>query len=378
MTLPTFVKWLAGSAGIALILLLAHPPGAAADLFQSSRLPAPTGRVNHAPGIVELPSGRLLVCWYSGTTEANADTVILCAASTDSGATWSPPTRAAGPGERAIGAAEANKSLGNVALYEDTAARLWMIHGVIQRWTVPLLGNLCLNWSCGRVDARLSLDEGRTWSAAVRFDNQPGALPRAKPLHHPTLGDLVPLYLEAPQTAHLRALDLAALRPGDVPASRLLPIPGHGTIQPSLVLLPGGEVRVFLRDSARTAIRTAVLDPATGAWTPPEPTDLPNPDSGLDAFTGDDGDIVVIHNPSTANRHSLALAASRDGVHFPRRCALVPAGAEGDVAYPAVIRARDGTWHIAYSARDKTEIRHIRLDAAWLRGCLGVAGGSRQ
>jgi predicted neuraminidase len=173
------------------------------------------------------------------------------------------------------------------------------------------------------------------------------------------------------------------LRPGDVPASRLLPIPGSGTIQPSLVLLAGGQVRAFLRDSTHAAIRTAVLDPASGTWTPPEPTDLPNPDSGLDAFTDEAGDIVVIHNPSTANRHSLALAASRDGIHFPRRCTLVAAGAQGDVAYPAVIRARDGTWHIAYSAQDKTEIRHLRLDTAWLRHCLGLQdtagpGGSGQ
>ena len=74
-------------AGVALPFLLAAAAPASADLFRQSWLPVPAGRVNHAPGIVELPSGRLLVCWYSGTTEANVDTVILGATSSDAGTT---------------------------------------------------------------------------------------------------------------------------------------------------------------------------------------------------------------------------------------------------------------------------------------------------
>lgn len=357
--------------GLALCLLLVAGGPAASDEMRSALLPAPAAHINHAPGIIELPSGRLLVCWYSGTTEANEDTAILCSDSEDGGANWGLPTLAAEPGGRAIGAVEANKSLGNVALFLDAARRLWMIHGVIQRWTIPLIGNVCRNWVCGRVDLQMSVDEGASWLPAVRFDDQSGALPRAKPLHHPTLGDLVPLYREASRTAYVRTLDFAALWPRERPASHILEIPGNNMIQPSLVLLPNGKVRAFLRDSDHTAIRTALLDPATATWSAAEPTDLPNPDSGLDAFIDDAGEIVVIHNPSTTNRHALMLSASADGVHFIRHCNLVPARTQGDVAYPAVIRSSDGIWHIAYSAHGKTEIRHISFDAAWLKRCLG-------
>jgi predicted neuraminidase len=353
-------------------LLLSAAPQAAADLFEHSRLPFPEGRINHAPGIIELPSGRILECWYSGTTEANSDVVLLCSMSADAGRTWSASWQVAGPGEQAIGAAERNKSLGNVALYEDAANRLWMIHGVIQRWTLPIVGNLfCVNWYCSRTDAMISLDEGRTWSAPVRLDDAVGALPRAKPLRHPTLGDLVPLYREGAQISYVRALDFAAVHPGQIPSSRMLQIPGNRVIQPSLVLLPNNKVRAFLRDSARTAIRTAVFDPATLAWTKPERTDLPNPDSGIDAFTDDAGEFVLIYNPSTNNRHALDIAASQDGLHFPRRCTLIAANTQGDVAYPVVIRARDGTWHVAYSTQGKKEVHHVHFDAAWLRRCLG-------
>lgn len=354
-----------------LLLLVALVPPARAAMFERATLPAPAGRVNHAPGLIELKDGELLACWYSGSTEANADSEILCAQSADAGLGWTAPRRVAGPGEKALGAREANKSLGNVALARDGAGRIWLFNGAIQRWEVPLLGNLCLNWSCGRVDARLSTDEGQSWSAPVRFDDRVGALPRARPLHLPGLGDLVPVYLENDRSAAVRLLDLAGVSPGRVPASRLLPIPGTGVIQPSLVALPDGTVRAYLRDSNSVAIRTARLDPVRAAWSPLEPTDLPNPDSGLDAFLAPGEGIVVVFNPSTRNRHALALAASTDGVHFSRRCLLVPPGPEGDVAYPAALRTSDGTVHILYSAHDKQTIQHIRFDLAWLRTCLG-------
>jgi predicted neuraminidase len=335
-----------------------------------SALPVPDGRVNHGPGLVELPSGELLLCWYSGSSEAGADARILCSRSPDRGTSWSAPAVAVGPGDRAAGAREANKSLGNVVLFGGDArqGRLWMIHGVIQRWQVPVLGNLCRNWRCGRVDARLSIDGGRSWSAAVRLDDRTGALPRAGVLRHPELGDLVPLYREGDATSYVRRVEFApaGLRPG-LP----LPIPTHGVLQPSLVLQRDGRVRAFLRDTAAVAVRTAVLDPRTGRWSEAVATDLPNPGSAVEAFADDHGRFIVIHNPSTRGRRTLRLASSWDGTRFASGCDLVPEGREGEVAYPIAVRASDGTWHVAYSAHGKTRIHHVRFGPDWLRRCLG-------
>ena len=356
--------WRALCAGLAGMLA---GPLDAADPPPSPTLPeVPRGQVNHAPGLVELASGELLLCWYSGSSEAARDVRILCTLSGDHGGTWRPPYLAVGAGEQAAGAREANKSLGNVVLHVE-ADRVWMFHGVIQRWQVPPFGNLCLNWSCGRVDARVSLDGGRSWSPARRLDDQVGALPRAKPLRHPTLGLLLPLYLEGARQSYVRTITLqdssAELGPPIVVAA-------HGLIQPSLVLQPDGSVRAFFRDVAARAVHTAVLDTGTRTWSQPVPTDLPNPGAPVEAFTGDDGRIVLIHNPSRTDRRTLAIAESRDGTHFTERCALVPAGAQGEVAYPTSIRAADGTWHVAYSAHGKRQIAHVAFDAAWLARCL--------
>ena len=323
--------------------------------------------VNHAPALAELASGELLACWYSGSAEAASDGRILCARSPDGGATWSVPQPAVAPGERAAGGREAAKSLGNVVLHSESA-RVWMVHAEIQRWDVPPFGTLCRTWLCGRVDVRLSYDGGRSWSAAARLDDQVGALPRGGLLRHPTLGWLLPLYREGQATAFIRRVTFAGEA---VEIGAPLDLPGHGMIQPSLVLQGNGTLRAFLRDTTAVAVRTATLDPATLRWSAAAATDLPNPNAAVEAFAAEDGRIVLVHNPSRRDRRALALAASDDGVRFTPGCALVLEGSQGEVAYPAAIRARDGTWHIAYSSDGKRRIRHRRFDQVWLRACLG-------
>jgi predicted neuraminidase len=354
-----------GMLGLSGTLALAEEPQLTASV-----LPAPAGQTNHGPGLIELPSGGLLSCWYSGTTEANADSRILCAGSDDQGLSWRPPEVAVAAGEQALGANAPNKSLGNVTLHHDRDGRLWMIYGVIQRWDWPIIGNLCRNWLCGRVDAKISTDQGRTWSAAIRFDDQVGALPRAKPLSVGTLGEAVPLYLEGEETAFVRILDLSHIGVGSSPEpGRIDRLAESGLIQPALLLQANGEIRAFLRDSRQRAVFTAVLDVASGRWSQAMATNLPNPGSAVDAFFDDKGAFILVYNPSNRDRSALRLARSADGVHFEPGCDI--AVGQGDVAYPTVIRTADGFWHVVYSSDDKARIRHLRFNAAWLDRCFG-------
>jgi predicted neuraminidase len=369
----------AALAGAALLLTWGGAEASAgaggSDSLARAEMAAPPGRVNHAPGLVELPAGALRVCWYSASSEAGADARILCARSPDRGASWRAPEEAVGPGDRAAGAREPNKSLGNVVLAAAGApgsGQVWMIHGVIQRWHVPVFGNLCLNWRCGRVDVRVSGDGGQSWSAAARLDDQIGALPRAGVVRHPELGHLLPLYLEGEEASYVRQVEFGA--GGGVRLGPALVIPTRGVIQPSLVLQRDGRVRAFLRDTAAVAVRTAVLDPRTRRWGEAVATNLANPGAAIEAFADDGGRFVVVHNPSRRDRRALRLASSWDGTHFVAGCDLVREGEQGEVAYPAAIRARDGAWHVVYSGHAKTTIRHVRFGADWLRRCLDEPG----
>lgn len=337
-------------------------------------VPAPEGQTNHAPGLVALANGGLLLCWYSGTTEANADARILCSDSTDQGRSWTAPRVVVERGDQAKGAEAPNKSVGNVTLYDAPDGRLWMIYGVIQRWEWPLVGNVCRNWLCGRVDAKVSLDQGATWSSAVRFDDQTGALPRGKPVRAGSLGELIPLYREGAEQSFIRIVDLVRLPPGSPPPDRIAVLPAPQLIQPSLVVQADGKIRAFLRDSREVAVHTALFDPATLTWSVPVATNLPNPGAAIDAFMDEEGEFVLVYNPSAGDRLTLRLASAADGVHFRGGCDLVSAGRQGDVAYPTVVRTADGNWHVAYSSDDKSRIRHITFNAAWLRQCLAGDG----
>src|SRR5450631_3829193 len=177
-----------------LLLSLLGPLSARAgpELFRAD-IPAPAVGENHGAAIAELPSGALLVCWYSGTHEEDVSVRILCSRGTSDGASWSAPWTAVGPGDQAVGASAPNKSLGNVTLTVTPDSRVWMVHGVIQRRELPLIGNICKNWVCGRIDARVSADEGRTWSKARRLVDLGGALPRAE-LQPDDGGYLLPFY----------------------------------------------------------------------------------------------------------------------------------------------------------------------------------------
>src|SRR3974390_2638829 len=132
-----------------------------------AEIPSPAEATNHGAAIAELPSGAMLVCWFSGKHEEDRSVRILCSRGSSDGASWSPPWTAVTPGDRAAGAWAPNKSLGNVTLTATPDGRVWMVHGVIQSRPMPLIGETCRNWACGRIDARVSADEGRTWSSAT-------------------------------------------------------------------------------------------------------------------------------------------------------------------------------------------------------------------
>jgi predicted neuraminidase len=355
--------------GLALAIAFASgvraPAAAPADITRAT-IPAPTGMENHGAAIAELPSGALLVCWYSGKHEEDRSVRILCSRGAGDGSAWSAPWTAVAPGDQAVGAAAPNKSLGNVTLTATPDGRVWMIYGVIQSRMLPIIGEICRNWACGRIDARASSDEGRTWSRANRLVDVEGALPRAelKPVAGGWLG---PFYEETAQRAFIAKLSLGAGGPG---LHALWRLHGPRLIQPALVAQNDGRFRVYFRDQQRQGVYAARFDPRTGAWSDLTRTNLPNPGSAVDAFTDGRGRYLLIYNPSATSRDKLALARSVDGAYFTPGCDLSLPGAEAMASYPSVIRGRDGDWRVVYSANAKGTIRFVRFTSAWLDRCF--------
>jgi alpha-L-rhamnosidase len=189
-----------------------------------------------------------------------------------------------------------------------------------------------------------SADGGRNWDAARR-------LPR---------GILDPLLCPS-STEHLgwrahleRTADL-----GDS-WEKLGPLNGWrgiGAIQPCILAYPDGRMQILCRTRQRV-IAACWSSDGGRTWGPMQATSLPNPDSGIDAVSLDDGRAMLAYNPSQEARSPLCLAVSSDGLSW--RNVLVLEDGIGGYSYPALIQGRDGNLHLTYTW-NRRQIRYVRL-----------------
>jgi predicted neuraminidase len=93
-------------------------------------------------------------------------------------------------------------------------------------------------------------------------------------------------------------------------------------------------------------------------------TNLPHPNSGIDAVTLSDGRHLLVYNPTPKDRTPLAVAISPDGKQW--KDVLTLEDAPGEFSYPAVIQTSDGQVHITYTYRRQT-IKHVILDPGELK-----------
>jgi predicted neuraminidase len=135
-------------------------------------------------------------------------------------------------------------------------------------------------------------------------------------------------------------------------------------IQPSILRLADGGLRAIGRTKqgrifALDGPREVGEPNALIQWGPMRLTDLPNPDSGIDAVTLRDGRHLLAYNPTTTGRTPLAVAVSNDAENW--RDVLTLEAAPGEYSYPAIIQTADGLVHITYTWR-RERIKHTVLD----------------
>ncbi|MFV0444798.1 MAG: exo-alpha-sialidase [Planctomycetaceae bacterium] len=99
-------------------------------------------------------------------------------------------------------------------------------------------------------------------------------------------------------------------------------------------------------------------------WSPLEKTMLPNPNSGIDAVTLQDGTHLLIYNHTPKGRSPLNVAVSDDGDDW--KAAYVLESDKGEYSYPAVIQTKDGLVHITYTWK-RTKVKHVVLDPSKLK-----------
>ncbi|HVY69654.1 MAG TPA: sialidase family protein [Verrucomicrobiae bacterium] len=355
---------------------------------------------NHAAGIVECPNGDLLVSWYRGSGERNADDVAVYGARR---------RKAKGPWSEAFPMADTPGFPDcNTAMFIDRRKRLWLFWPVVlaNTWESCLTsyrvaskyqGSGAPEWEwqgiitlkpvdCQQVltnalDARLRSMPTNTMDGlkinafreriANKLLNRLGWQPRCKPTVLASGRILLPLYSDT-YSASLMAISDDEGKTWF--ASK--PIAGFGNIQPSVVQRRDGSLVAYMRENGPLKkIRVAESRDDGMEWGPVGTIDLPNPGSGLDALKLASGDWLLIYNDTTQRRESLAVSISEDEGRTWKWTRHLERQPDGSFHYPAIVQSRDGTIHAVYSYFLKTgqTMKHAAFNEAWVKAGDGTA-----
>lgn len=310
----------------------------------------------HASTIVETSQGTLVAAWFGGTHEKHPDVCIYVARQV--GGSWTSGAMAADgvqPDGRRF-------PTWNPVLFQAKGGPLFLFYKVgpsPDTW-----------WGMEKI----STDDGRTWSEARRLPDGILGPIKNKPVQLAD-GTIVSgsstESVEQGWRVHLeRSQDLGRSW------QKIGPLEEDGklnAIQPSLLMHGADRLQLLCR-TKEGVIATSWSQDAGHHWTSLAPTELPNPNSGIDAVTLADGRQLLVYNAShvgvgghSGPRYPLNLAISNDGRRWRSVLTLESEPMPDGYAYPAVIQSRDGLVHITYTW-NRRKIKHVVLDPAKLPG----------
>ncbi len=370
---------------------------------------------NHASCIVECPNGDLLVCWFNGSGERQADDVKVEGARLKRGSNkWSQRfTMADTPGYPDT----------NCAMFIDPQGRLWLMWPTIlaNEWHTALMkykisdqyqssgapiwkSSEVLHVTPGQefvdaVNGTLTEWEKRqalspeapseslqAYSARIRkmaadkLSRRIGWMTRA----HPFINNkrlIVPLYSDGFSFSLMAITD-----DWGKTWKTSTPLIGGGNIQPSIVRRKDGSLYTLMRDNGPAPKRLHQSESRDNGetWSPVTDSKLPNPGSGSEIIALRNGHWALIYNDTERGRHSLAVSISdNEGAtwKWTRHLELDLAGAEaGSYSYPSIIQARDGSLHASYSVHlnkaslekdsegrpKRKAIKHAHFNVEWV------------
>lgn len=388
-----------------------------AMLHEGELIFAPQQLHNHGSCIVECPDGSLLVCWYRGSGERQADDVAVYGARRRPGdQRWSEPFLMADtPGFPDT----------NPCMFIDPRGRLWLWWETIiaNEWHTALakykIASTCSGdgppkWDFSdtlilkpgpefaelvarrcdadeqRIDAFPASERDRARKyladrrrhATEKYFIRMGWMTRVHPFVLEGQRLIVPLYSDG--------FDFSIMAISDdwgATWSASQPLVSLGGVQPSLVRKKDGTLVALMRDNGpppKRVLKSESKDRGQ-TWSPVVDLDVPNSGTGLEVIGLASGNWALINNDTEQGRHRLSVSLSDDeGANWKwnRVLEFDPPGPEATTAsYPSIIQAKDGTLHASYSFSLKTRkaaeaagasapgecIKHTRFNEEWIK-----------
>jgi len=296
--------------------------------------PHDKGMFCHCPSILETQSGTLMVAWYVYPEDEYVGATLAMAKKTKDQSTW-------GPGESILDASK--YSVGNPMLFQDPNGRIHLLY-------VALKGNY---WNDAYLQEVWSDDDGQTWSNPIQLWNSSGMMVR----HPPTLLDsgsyLLPAYDEKTcQTV------LLSSNPPYSKWQEAYRFEDPDLIQPAIIK-ENGLTLVFRPSTDPRKIRLSHSLDEGKTWSQPEITPLPNPLSGVSAFSANNNLVVIYNHTEEHQRWPLSASWRRNGSKaWGKVLHIDPVQLE--VSYPSFILGNNNLVHGVYTY-NRRMIKYVKL-----------------
>lgn len=300
----------------------------------------------HASTIVKLKNDKLLAAWFAGDHEGSSDVCIW--ASFKSALGWSQPANIAN------GKQDDGKTFAcwNPVLFKTADGKLYLHYKVgptPRDW-----------WALYKVSA----DDGKTWSAAAKLpDGFLGPI-KDKPVQLKSGDILYPSSVESLDekswTIHLEQSDAKLTHWKKI----TIDCDTFQAIQPTILVYPHNKLQLLARSKQNVLVQSWSAD-GGNTWSKVTKTDVPNPNSGVDAATTKTYLQYLVYNPLKAGknwwegRSVLNLAVSADGINW-KDTFTFENETSGEFSYPSIIYDPAGFLHITYTDKRK-QIRYFKL-----------------
>jgi len=296
--------------------------------------------MSHAATIYEVDRGSIMCCWYAGSYEGAEDVAIFSSFYDPENGMWREPRVLVDtPGQ----------CDGNPVLFKDPRGVVWLFY-------VTMLGP---GWRYCKINFIRSYDGGLSWRDRGVLRDELGWMVRNHPIVTSDGAIILPVYDEVLWNSMVMISEDWG---ENWSVSSRVSVPG-GCIQPAVVELSKGVLLMYLRTRSGRIWRSLSNDGGM-TWDPPEPVDLPNPNSNVELIKLKDGRLLLVYNDSPVGRTPLSVALSEPGSDNWVLKRNLECG-EGEYSYPSAIESSSGMIHVVYTNR-RENIKHVIFDVSWL------------